>query len=294
LIPPGALRPGYTPSFGSVTIDRDQELAGTVFSGACLSVVPMCTQDNGPPYVVGTLLPRQRALRLGAALPVNARLHSFERWTQLDELREYEAPVVVVDPLACDRAYDLDHALHVVARCASLIVYTVVSASAMRRLLDVPMLGGAALILEGIDDSPALLRSTVECAHVAADARSANGDVLDHIGPLPADVERALANLMLTGTAPLTVNALARAAHMSVRTLERRLEDGQAPSPSQLIKTARAVLARRLLSSSSMPVHEVARRVGYAKLDSLRVLLRRSFNSSPSALRKGSDRAVGS
>jgi transcriptional regulator GlxA family with amidase domain len=200
----------------------------------------------------------------------------------------------VIDPLTCGGpAAALNQALRILARTATLIVYTTVSPMAMRRMMDLPVLGGAKLILAGLDDSPDALRLTLAAVRSTARHRQALNDLETRSGPLPVDVASALAELLGAGERSLTVYRLARAAHMSARTLERRLAEAEAPPPLWLIKTARALLAKDLLSTSPLSVQEVARRVGYARVSSLRALLRWSFDSPPSELRRGPPREPG-
>jgi AraC-like DNA-binding protein len=201
--------------------------------------------------------------------------------------------VVMVDPLACDSPLDLDDALRDVVDTSALIVYTSVTPTAMRRLLHLPTLAGAKLVLAGLDDSLEALRAIVDAVRVTAHRRRALEELSGRAGPLPPEVERALGTLMTNDERELAVIELARAAHMSARTLERRLGEAGAPPPTWLIRTARALLARELLCSSNLTVQSVARRLGYAKLDSLRALLRWSFDSSPSELREERDRTPG-
>lgn len=245
----------------------------------------MLPSANCHPFNVAALLPPSRAHRLTAALSPDTRVRRLDSWTQLRALRGQLVHAFVIDPLECDSPFDLNEALRVVSARVALVVYTSFSPSAMRRLLDVSMLAGAALVLEGIDDRPDVLRAAVASARESAGARSAVEELRARSGPLPPEVDIALSDLVIGGRRPLTVIELARSAHMCVRTLERRLGDMGAPPPSWLIDIVRALLARELLRSSGLTVGEVARRVGYAKLDSLRALLRRAFDASPSAIR---------
>jgi transcriptional regulator GlxA family with amidase domain len=164
----------------------------------------------------------------------------------------------------------------------------------MRRLIDIPALVGVRLVLFGVDDGPAALRALV------ADLRTNVShhrvmDALRHcVGPMPPEVDAAMWEVLAHASAsPPTVTALARAAHLSLRTLQRRLGEDRGPSPHWLIKAARALLARELLCASPLTVEEIARRVGYAKLDSFRALMRWAFASSPSDVRHGRSATAG-
>jgi AraC-like DNA-binding protein len=263
-----------------------------------LHVVELSRANSGPgqcdKLVLAILVPPERAAHLAAALGERVRLHRLVRWSDLRSASEIPPDVVVVDPITCGGpAVALNQALRSLARSAPLVVYTSVTSMAMRRMMDLPALVGAKLVLAGVDDTPDALRITFSAVRSTARQRQALVELETRSGPLPEDVAAALAELLAAGERSLTVYRLARAARMSARTLERRLADADAPPPLWLIKTARAMLARELLSTSPLTVQEVARRVGYARVSSLRALLRWSFDSPPSELRRGPPREPG-
>jgi transcriptional regulator GlxA family with amidase domain len=94
--------------------------------------------------------------------------------------------------------------------------------------------------------------------------------------------EWALQNL----DAELTVERLARHAHMSPRTFSRRFRDETGLAPGTWIRTRRLDRARELLESLDLSVDEVARRSGLGSGGNLRHHLRRGVGMSPSSYRK--------
>jgi transcriptional regulator GlxA family with amidase domain len=94
--------------------------------------------------------------------------------------------------------------------------------------------------------------------------------------------EWALRNL----DAELTVERLARHAHMSPRTFSRRFREETGQAPGTWIRTRRLDRARELLESLDLPVDEVARRSGLGSGGNLRHHLRRGVGMSPSSYRK--------
>ncbi|KAA0095357.1 helix-turn-helix domain-containing protein [Mycolicibacterium sp. P1-18] len=84
----------------------------------------------------------------------------------------------------------------------------------------------------------------------------------------------------------LTVERLARHAHMSVRTFNRRFRDETGQAPGAWIRTRRVDHARELLESGDLSVDEVARLAGLGTGGNLRHQLRRGLGMSPSSYRK--------
>ncbi|MGV9803738.1 GlxA family transcriptional regulator [Mycobacterium sp. NPDC003449] len=84
----------------------------------------------------------------------------------------------------------------------------------------------------------------------------------------------------------LTVQRLARHAHMSVRTFIRRFREETGQAPGAWIRTRRLDRARELLESVDLSVEEVARRSGLGTAGNLRHHLRRGIGMSPSSYRK--------
>jgi AraC-like DNA-binding protein len=87
---------------------------------------------------------------------------------------------------------------------------------------------------------------------------------------------------------------LARAVHVSMRTLVRRCERAGLPAPRQLLGWMRILLAAELLEDPTRPVDSIARACGYASDGGLRRALRDLLGSSPKALRKAGPFAVAS
>ncbi|MGV0745382.1 GlxA family transcriptional regulator [Mycolicibacterium sp. XJ870] len=84
----------------------------------------------------------------------------------------------------------------------------------------------------------------------------------------------------------LTVQRLARHAHMSARTFSRRFQEETGQAPGGWIRSRRLDRARELLESHDLPVEEVARLSGLGTAGNLRHHLRRGLGMSPSSYRK--------
>ena len=84
----------------------------------------------------------------------------------------------------------------------------------------------------------------------------------------------------------IDVEQLARRAHQSVRTFNRRFREETGQSPGAWLIQQRRVHARHLLESTDLPVDEVARRAGLGSGATLRYHLRESLGVSPVQYRR--------
>ncbi|WP_232666191.1 helix-turn-helix domain-containing protein [Pseudonocardia sp. TRM90224] len=109
--------------------------------------------------------------------------------------------------------------------------------------------------------------------------------------PVPADadddrltrtMEWALAHL----TEPVTVERLARLAHMSTRTYLRRFAAATGTSPIRWLITQRVHASLPLLEGTALPVEEVAVAVGFESAVTFRHHFDRTMRTSPSAYRR--------
>ncbi|MGB2567514.1 transcriptional regulator FtrA [Micromonospora citrea] len=114
--------------------------------------------------------------------------------------------------------------------------------------------------------------------------------------PVPADpdddriarsVDWALAHL----AEPLTVQRLARQAHMSPRTYLRQFARATGTSPIRWLIDQRVRASLALLESTALPVAEVARSVGFDSVVTYRHHFTRAMRTSPSAYRRAFPRA---
>jgi transcriptional regulator GlxA family with amidase domain len=81
------------------------------------------------------------------------------------------------------------------------------------------------------------------------------------------------------------VSDLARAVGQSSRTFSRRVVAATGLSPVQFLQQIRVERAVELIESTSLPLEEIAYRVGYADASTLRVLIRRGAGLGPRDLR---------
>ena len=81
------------------------------------------------------------------------------------------------------------------------------------------------------------------------------------------------------------IGELARAAHVSARTLARRMHQALGLAPLQFVQRLRVEQAAHLLGTTRLGFDEIARRVGYGDPGALRRLLRRELGATACSLR---------
>jgi transcriptional regulator GlxA family with amidase domain len=99
-------------------------------------------------------------------------------------------------------------------------------------------------------------------------------------------IQNALAYAKRNLDAPLTVEQLAEAAHLSPRQFSRafRAETGQ--SPAKAVENLRVEAARLMMEQSRHPIDVIARQTGFADRDRMRRAFLRAFGQPPQAIRR--------
>jgi transcriptional regulator GlxA family with amidase domain len=99
-------------------------------------------------------------------------------------------------------------------------------------------------------------------------------------------IQSALAYARRNLGQPLTVEQLAKAAHLSPRQFSRafRAETGQ--SPAKAVENLRVEAARLMMEQSRHPVDVIARQTGFADRDRMRRAFLRAFGQPPQVIRR--------
>ena len=95
-----------------------------------------------------------------------------------------------------------------------------------------------------------------------------------------------LEELATDPTADVTVEELARRAHMSPRTFARRFRDVTGTTPYRWILDQRLLLAQRLLEETDLPIERVAQEAGFGAAVTLRVHFTRWAGTPPQTYRE--------
>jgi transcriptional regulator GlxA family with amidase domain len=102
----------------------------------------------------------------------------------------------------------------------------------------------------------------------------------------PDPLESALVWAQAHLDQPLTVDDLARQAHLARRTFARQFRDSTGTTPLQWLLHQRIGLAQRLLETTELPVEVIAERTGFGSPVALRQHFARIVGTSPRAFRR--------
>jgi len=90
----------------------------------------------------------------------------------------------------------------------------------------------------------------------------------------------------------VTVEALAKVAHMSLSTLERTVRRHLKITPQELLQRIRMNRARHLLTASTLNVGEIALECGYQSFSAFSRAFRKTYDCAPGELRQSARRMV--
>jgi transcriptional regulator GlxA family with amidase domain len=106
------------------------------------------------------------------------------------------------------------------------------------------------------------------------------------LSPKSDRIQTALAYARENLHKPLTVPALADAAHLSPRQFSRAFHAETGQSPAKAIENLRVEAARNLMEQSRHPIEIVARQTGFSDRDHMRRAFLRAFGQPPQVLRR--------
>jgi transcriptional regulator GlxA family with amidase domain len=98
--------------------------------------------------------------------------------------------------------------------------------------------------------------------------------------------DEAMAIMAREYASRLRLNEVARRIGASTRGLQRALAEGGDGSFTQALRTTRLETAAQLLTSSGLPINEVARNVGYASAEHFTRAFRQHYGLAPRAYRR--------
>ncbi|MDQ0475036.1 GlxA family transcriptional regulator [Labrys wisconsinensis] len=136
----------------------------------------------------------------------------------------------------------------------------------------------------GIETARAVARKLV-VYHRRAGGQSQFSALLE-LEPKSDRIQTALAYARRHLDTPLTVNALAEAAHLSPRQFSRAFHAETGQSPAKAVEHLRVEAARLMMEEGRHPIDDVARQTGFADPDRMRRAFLRAFGQPPQVIRR--------
>lgn len=208
-------------------------------------------------------------------------------WMSLERtLQERTVDVVVLEPVPL-REEELRSLVELVARhpATPVVVYTLVTAAAMRATVELARVGARQVVFKGFDDSPRRFRALLEELGDAAWSSALWAWVALRLAHTPARVERAVERLFRYPHRYVDVADLVRASGLTRRTLERWLTRAGIGSAKMLVLSARVERAHYLLRHSAATIGDVAARLGFPSVRLFARQVRLATGHPPSVLR---------
>jgi AraC-like DNA-binding protein len=173
------------------------------------------------------------------------------------------------------------HRLKVMLPSVPIVVYCDPNAAAHREVLPLARAGIDAIMLRGIDDEPAVLRTLIEQARY----RCVETEVLSAVGAsLPPDAA-ALIRHCLRHPERVSIERAAVALAMDRKTLLNRLARHRLPPPREIAAWCRLLVAARLLEDPARTAEQVGLLIGCGSATALRNLFLRHIGLRPAVVR---------
>ena len=212
-------------------------------------------------------LPPALLSHLKVVLGDRHQLTSVDGWEALEVLvRKEQADIVVLDP-TLPGTVRVSETVLLQAQYPSLrvVVYTSLTPSAMRMVVELAKHGLQHVVLHRFDDDPRRFSDflTQLPGHALGEVLLAK--VQEAVSTLPPRVGGAVARMMRAPRHYSTVDDLASGAGITRRQLYRVLEGAGFTSPRLLVQAARAVRAFAFLRDPGRLLEDVSEKLGYSE-----------------------------
>jgi AraC-like DNA-binding protein len=233
------------------------------------------------------LLPAPLLSHLRAAVVRDHTLTVANDWGALHAVaRRTPVDVAVVDP-SVGGGVGAREVAELRGRNPSLpvVVYTALSAPALKAVVELARCGVEHVVLFQFDDDPRRLLELLERLPGYALSERLLEALGPAIGALPAATARALERLVKSPHRFFGAQDFAAAAGISTRTLYRQLEGAGLASPRVVVQTARLLRAYAYLRDATYSAKDVAAKLGYSSPDVLVQQAREATGLTPAELR---------
>jgi AraC-like DNA-binding protein len=212
-------------------------------------------------------LPAPLLSHLRIVLGDRHQLTPVDGWEALEAaVRREEADVVVLDP-TLPGTVRVSETVVLQQRYPSVrvVVYTSLTPSAMRMVVELAKHGLQHVVLHRFDDDPRRFTELLTQLPGHALGELLLEKVNDAVAALPPRVGGAVARMMRAPRHYSTVDDLAAGAGMTRRQLYRVLEGAGFTSPRLLVQAARAVRAFAFLRDPGRLLEDVSEKLGYSE-----------------------------
>jgi len=212
-------------------------------------------------------LPAPLLSHLRIVLGDRHQLTSVDEWEALElAVRKEQADVVVLDP-TLPGTVRVSETVLLQERYPSLrvVVYTSLTPSAMRMVVELAKHGLQHVVLHRFDDDPRRFTELLSQLPGHALGELLLEKVEEAVRALPPRVGGAVARMMRAPRHYSTVDDLAAGAGMTRRQLYRVLEGAGFTSPRLLVQAARAVRAFAFLRDPGRLLEDVSEKLGYSE-----------------------------
>jgi AraC-like DNA-binding protein len=212
-------------------------------------------------------LPAPLLSHLRIVLGDRHQLTPVDGWEALEvSIRRSQADIVVLDPTLPGTVRVSETAL-LQERYPSVrvVVYTSLTPSAMRMVVELAKHGLQHVVLHRFDDDPRRFTELLTQLPGHALGELLLDTVKEAVGTLPPRVGGAVARMMRAPRHYSTVDDLAAGAGMTRRQLYRVLEGAGFTSPRLLVQAARAVRAFAFLRDPGRLLEDVSEKLGYSE-----------------------------
>jgi AraC-like DNA-binding protein len=232
-------------------------------------------------------LPRQLQTHLTIVLGSQHTLIPAAGW---DELRaivlQRVTDVLVVDPVMDgDVRTDMIQDLHRQFPSLPIVVYTTLSATSMRAILELGRAGIEHVVLNRFDDERRRFLELLERVPGQALSDQMLRLLAPELAKLPVTMVRAIERMYRSPARFHTAQDLSAAAGTILRTLYRQLDIAGIHSPRLLVASARLLRVYALLRDPGRQIKEVAVKVGYHSQYQLTQHMRALTGHTPRSVR---------
>lgn len=241
----------------------------------------MCRPPSRTTVDIVALLPDRLLHPFRTVIRAAHSVRSVGCLRELEEtLRTRPADVIVADPQLIGNGAELDR----VRAGTHVVLYTTVSADALKTCHALGTRGYRYVVLFGVDDGPETFRALLESVPADSLADALIAQLRDRLVRLPETLAEALEVAFRAPTVIDCVERLADRASMPRRTMYDALERAGLATPAHHLGAARVLRAYHYLRTPGARVRDVAVKLRYPTPDAMALSVRSVTGFLPSSL----------